>query len=209
MDSQLIFYTNPMSRGRMSLRWMLEEVGVPYETRLLDYGTTMKGRDYLKVNPMGKVPALVHGETVITEASAICTYLADAFPEAGLSPALDSFERGAYYRWLFFAAGPLEAAIINNFLQVEISEEQRARVGFGSFDDVLDMVEAKVSKGNYLVGNRFSVADLYLGSNLDFSMQFKSIEERSAFRTYVDHLNERPARIRALQIDDALIAAQQ
>ena len=208
MSDRLIFYTNPMSRGRM-VRWMLEEVGAPYETTVLEYGTTMKDQHYIKINPMGKVPALVHGETVITETSAICAYLADAFPQAGLAPAPESRERGVYYRWLFFAAGPLEAAVINKFLQVDISEEQRAMVGFGSLDDVLDMVEAKVNKGDYLAGDHFSAADLYLGSHLDFGMQFKTIEERSAFRNYVDRLNERPARIRALELDDSLIVAPQ
>src|SRR3569623_1649044 len=108
MSKDLVFYTNPMSRGRI-VRWMLEEVGQPYRTELLEYETGMKAAQYLAINPTGKVPAIVHGGTVVTEGAAICAYLADAFPQAGLAPALD--DRGDYYRWLFFAAGPVEAAV--------------------------------------------------------------------------------------------------
>ncbi len=106
MTDKLVFYTHPMSRGRI-VRWMLEEIGAPYETQVLDYGTTMKAPDYLAINPMGKVPAIMHGDSVVTECAAICAYLADAFPAAGLAPNVTSRDRGAYYRWLFFAAGPL------------------------------------------------------------------------------------------------------
>jgi glutathione S-transferase len=106
--ADLTLYTNPMSRGRIA-RWMVEEVGQPYDTVLLEYGGSMKGADYLAINPMGKVPAIRHGETIVTEGAAICAYLADAFPEAGLAP--PPAERGAYYRWLFFGAGPLEQAV--------------------------------------------------------------------------------------------------
>jgi len=109
MTEELVFYTHPMSRGRI-VRWMLEEVGQPYQTELLDFATTMRAPAYLAINPMGKVPALRHGEIVVTEAAAICAYLADAFPEAGLAPPPGDKRRGAYYRWLFFAAGPLDAA---------------------------------------------------------------------------------------------------
>src|ERR1044072_7174138 len=107
--SELVFYTNPMSRGRI-IRWLLEEVGQPYRTELIDYGTTGKSPEYLAINPMGKVPTIVHGDTVITECGAICAYLADAFPEAGLAPQPGSKLRGPYYRWLFFGAGPIGAA---------------------------------------------------------------------------------------------------
>ena len=111
-DAALTFYTHPQSRGRI-VRWMLEEVGTPYDTVLLDYGTTMKAPEYLAINPMGKVPAIQHGQTVVTEAAAICAYLADAFPQVGLAPAPDDQLRGPYFRWLFFAAGPLGAAASN------------------------------------------------------------------------------------------------
>lgn len=115
--ADLILYTNPMSRGRMA-RHLMEELGVPYQTELLDYGTTMKAPAYLAINPMGKVPAIRHGDVVVTEGAAICAYLADVFPDAGLSPPPGSDERGAYYRWLFFGAGPVEAAVTNASLGV-------------------------------------------------------------------------------------------
>ncbi len=117
MSDELVFYTNPMSRGR-TVRWMLEEVGQPYRTELLDYAGAMKAPGYLAINPMGKVPALTHGASVVTEGSAICAYLADAFPDAGLAPPMGDPRRGTYYRWLFFAAGPFEAAVINQVLGV-------------------------------------------------------------------------------------------
>ena len=129
MSKDLVFYTNPMSRGRI-VRWMLEEVGQPYRTEILDYENGMKGPAYLAVNPMGKVPAIKHGDTVVTEGAAICAYLADAFPEAGLAPALA--KRGDYYRWLFFAAGPIEAAVTAKSLGFEPKPEQRRMAGFGS-----------------------------------------------------------------------------
>ena len=132
MTEELVFYTHPMSRGRI-VRWMLEEVGQPYRTEILDYGTTMKGPAYLAINPMGKVPALRHGETVVTETAAICAYLADAFPEAGLAPPHESRLRGPYYRWLFFAAGPLEAAITNKMFGFEVPAERQAMAGYGSY----------------------------------------------------------------------------
>src|ERR1700729_2872218 len=115
MSDELVFYTNPMSRGRIA-RWMLEEVGQPYRTETLDFGTTMKAPAYLAINPMGKVPAIRHGDTVVTEGAAICAYLADAFPQAGLAPPPGDRLRGPYYRWLFFAAGPVEAAASNKAL---------------------------------------------------------------------------------------------
>ena len=124
MNDSLILYTNPMSRGRIA-RWMLEEIGAPYRTEIVEFGPTMKAPEYLAINPMGKVPAIRHGETVVTECAAICAYLADAFPDADLAPPLA--ERGAYYRWLFFAAGPLEAAITDRDLGMEPNITQQGR----------------------------------------------------------------------------------
>ena len=138
--SDLVLYTHPMSRGRIA-RWMLEEVGQLYRTEVLEYGTTMKAPAYLAINPMGKVPAVRHGEAVVTEAAAICAYLADAFPEAGLVPAPGSPERAAYYRWLFFAAGPVEAAVVNKALGVVVPPERKPMGGYGSLDEVLDALE--------------------------------------------------------------------
>ena len=162
MSDKLIFYTHPMSRGRI-VRWMLEEVGEPYESVQLEYGTTMKAPSYLAINPMGKVPAIKHGETVVTECAAICAYLADVFPTAKLAPLPQDKQRGPYYRWLFYGAGPVEAMAGNHALGVAVPAEKRAMVGYGSRDDVIAALERAVSgQGPYLLGERFSAADVYL-----------------------------------------------
>jgi glutathione S-transferase len=205
MADELVFYTNPMSRGRI-VRWMLEEVGQPYRTELLEYGTTMKAPEYLRINSMGKVPALRHGDVVVTEGAAICAYLADAFPEAGLAPAPGDRLRGPYYRWLFFAAGPLEAATTNKAFGFEVPAERRAMAGYGSLDDVLAALEAAVADREHLVGDRFSAADVYVGSHLGWGMRFGMVEKRPAFERYFERLIARPAAIRAREIDDALVA---
>jgi glutathione S-transferase len=201
---QPTFYTNPQSRGRI-VRWMLEEVGAPYDTVLLDYGTTMKAPAYLAINPMGKVPALRHGDTVVTEVAAICAYLADAFPRAGLAPAPASPLRGPYYRWLFFAAGPVEAAVSNQALGFVVPPGRERMMGYGTYVEVLNVLEGAVSQGDYLLGDRFSATDVYLGSHLGFGMQFGTIEKRPAFEAYWARLSARPAALRAREMDDALI----
>jgi glutathione S-transferase len=203
MTEELTFYTHPMSRGRI-VRWMLEEIGQPYRTELLDYGTTMKALAYLSINPMGKVPAIRHGDMVVTEAAAICAYLADAFPEARLAPPSGDRLRGPYYRWLFFAAGPLEAAWTNKALGFITPPERERMAGYGNFDAVINVLEGEVSRGPYLVGDGFTAADLYVGSQLGFGLQFGMIEKRAAFVEYVGRITERPAAVRAKQIDDAL-----
>jgi glutathione S-transferase len=206
MSDELVFYTNPMSRGRI-VRWMLEEVGAPYRTELLDYGTTMKGAAYLAINPMGKVPAITHGDTVVTECGAICAYLADAFPAAGLAPPIGDKARGTYYRWLFFAAGPIEAAVTNKALGFEAPVERQSTVGYGSFNAVLDCLERAVSASDYVVGDRFTAADIYFGSQIGWGMMFGSIEKRPAFEAYWARINGRPAAVRAAEIDNALMPA--
>ena len=208
MTDELTFYTNPMSRGRV-VRWMLEEVGQPYRTELLDYGTTMKAPAYLAINPMGKVPAIRHGDIVVTEGAAICAYLADAFPEARLAPLPGDRLRGPYYRWLFFAAGPLEAAVSNKAMGFVVPEERERMIGYGRLKQVIDALEAAVSRGEYLVGDSFTAADVYVGSHIDFGMQFGTIEKRPAFERYRQRLSTRPAALRAKEIDDALAAQQQ
>ncbi len=204
MSEDLVFYTNPMSRGR-TIRWMLEEVGQPYRTELLDYESGMKAPAYLAINPMGKVPALRHGDSVVTECAAICAYLADAFPQAGLAPIPGDHQRAPYYRWLFFAAGPLEAAMTNKVLKLPIPAGLEKSLGYGSYKSVMDVLEQAVSKDDYLVGGKFSAADLYLGSQLGNGLRFGMIEKRSAFEAYYANLAARPAAIRAAEIDDALI----
>ena len=201
--SELTFYTNPKSRGRI-VRWMLEETGAPYTTEILEYGTSMKAAPYLAINPMGKVPAIRHGDTVVTECAAICAYLADAFPQAGLAPPPHSAARGPYYRWLFFAAGPLEAAWTNRALGVAVPPERSAMVGYGSFEQVLDTLEAAIGERAYLAGDRFSAADVYVGSQLGFGMQFGMIDKRPAFTRYWAGLEARPAKRRAEEIDGAM-----
>jgi glutathione S-transferase len=204
MTRPLTFYTHPQSRGRIA-RWMLEEVGAPYETVLLGYGGSMKSADYLALNPMGKVPAIRHGEVVVTETPAILAYLADAFPEAGLAP--PPAERGAYYRWLFFAAGPLEAAVTDKALGVAVAPEKEGFVGYGQFDRVMDTLAGALAGRRFIAGERFSAADVYLASALGFGLQFKSIPERPEFVAYVQAHADRPARRRAAALDDAAAQA--
>ena len=201
--AELVFYTHPASRGRIA-RWMLEEVGAPYRTELLGYGTTMKAPDYLAVNPMGKVPAIRHGDAVVTEGAAICAYLADAFPEAGLAP--PPVERAAYYRWLFFAAGSLEAATTNRTLGFVVPPERERMAGYGRFETVVDALEAAVTDTEYLAGPTFSAADVYVGSQIGYGLAFGWLERRAAFERYCERILHRPAALRAKEIDDALMA---
>jgi len=198
VTDSLILYSNPMSRGRIA-RWMLEEVGQPYEVRYLDYGPAMKTPDYLRINPMGKVPALVHGDRVVTEYAAICAYLADAFPEAGLAPK----DRSAYYRWLFFGAGPFEATVIIKALGFEVPEERRSMVGFGSLQTTLDALETALEKSPYLAGEAFSAADVATGSQIGWGLRFGTIEPRPALQAYWDRISTRPALQRANDADNA------
>jgi glutathione S-transferase len=206
MSDELVFYTNPQSRGRIG-RWMLEEVGQPYRTEVLNYGTTMKAPEYLAINPMGKVPALKHGDTVVTEAAAICAYLADAFPQAGLAPPHGDRLRAPYYRWLFFGAGPIEAAVSNKALGVVVPPERERMMGYGNVERVMNALEAAVAPG-YIVGDRFTAADVYVGSAIAFGMMFGTMEKRPAFQRYVERLTSRPAYARARALDDALVPPQ-
>ena len=209
MSNALVLYTNPMSRGRIA-RWMLEEVGQPYHTDILDYGTTMKSPTYLAINPMGKVPALKHGDVVVTECAAICTYLADVFPDSRLAPPPSHSDRGAYYRWMFFGAGPLEAAVTNKSLGFEIPPDQyqlQGRAGYGSLSRVLNTLDGALSGHDYLVGSQFSAADLYISAQLGWGMQFGTVEKRPNFERYVALHHARTAAQMAAQIDDALMKA--
>lgn len=207
-SDEIVLYTNPMSRGRIA-RWMLEEVGQPYRTVVLDYGTTMKAPEYLAINPMGKVPAITRRGVTVTECAAICTWLADAFPEAGLAPALDDPARGAYLRWMFFGAGPLEAAVTAKSLGLLAPADKAGMAGYGSFEQVVEALEQAVtsSGGPWLLGDRFTALDVYLGSQIGWGLQFRSLPERDAFKAYAARLFQRPAAIRAREMDDALIAA--
>jgi len=202
--ADIIFYTNPMSRGRIT-RWLLEELGQPYDTVMLDYGTTMKDPGFLSINPMGKVPAIVHKGRVVTEGAAIAAYLADAYPEAGLLP--PPHARADYYRWLFFAAGPLEAAIIDRALgMMEIPADKQGMVGYGDYDRAVATLEAALDGRAFIAGDAFSAADVIVGSQVGWGIDFGTLPKRPAFEAYWAGLRDRPARQRAARLDDALRA---
>jgi len=208
MADELVLYTNPMSRGRV-VRWMLEEIGQPYKVEVLDYASTMKGRPYLAINPMGKVPALRHGDAIVTETAAICAYLADAFPQARLAPPSGDRLRAPYYRWLFFSAGPYEAASSNKVLGFVVPPERERMMGYGNIDKVLSTLEAAVSSSDYLVGDSFTAADLYVGSQIGFGLMFGTLDPRPAFARYWQRVSARPAFLRAKQLDDEKAAELQ
>lgn len=204
-SDEIVFHTNPQSRGRI-VRWMLEEVGQPYRTEVLEYGQAMKSPQFLAINPMGKVPVVVHRGVVVTESAAICAWLADAFPAAGLAPALDDPQRGSYLRWLFFAAGPVEAAVSAKSLGLLAPPEKAGMVGYGSYEQVVDVLEAAVAgAAPWLLGERFSAADVYVGSQVLWGLMFRTLPERDAFTAYVQRLKARPAWQRAMALDDALV----
>ena len=206
MGDELVLYTNPMSRGRIG-RWMLEEVGQPYSAEILKFAR-MRSSEFLAINPMGKVPVLRHGRTIVTEAAAICAYLADVFPEAGLAPPPGSQLRGPYYRWLFFAAGPIEAANTDKALGVTIRPEHERMVGYGAPEQMLAALEDQLLRSEYIAGDRFTAADVYVGSQVGWGMAFGAIDKRPAFERYWRLLGARPAARRAREIDDKLVAEQ-
>ena len=197
----LTFYTNPMSRGRIA-RVMLEEIGEPYETVVLDYGTTMKAPGYMAVNPMGTVPAIVHDGTIVTECAAICTYLAMAFPEKGLM----AKDLAAYFRWMFFAAGPLEQAVVNSSFGWKPATPQEAgRTGYGSLDDVVRTLAGHLAAHDYIADGRFTAADVYVGSQIGWGLQFGTLPAHAAFTAYWNRIKDRPARAAAEAKDNALM----
>jgi glutathione S-transferase len=192
MANTITFYHNPMSRGRIA-HWMLEEAGAPYEIKRVDFEKMEhKSKDFLAVNPMGKIPAIVHRGTVITESAAICAYLADAFPERGLSPALDDPKRGTYLRWLFFGAGCVEPAIIDHMFSRPAPSRPSA-LGYGNYPDTVNTLEQAITPGPFVLGDRFSAADVYLGSAIGWGLMMKALEPRPAFGAYLARLSERPA----------------
>lgn len=200
MGKTLTFYTNPQSRARIT-RWMLEETGLPYEEVVLDFGTTMKSPEYLAINPMGKVPAIRHGDLVVTENAAICAYLADLVPEKGLAPPAGSPERGAYYRWLFFLAGPVESLLTAKETGA-LADPLAA--GYGSEADVLRVLEQAVSGRQHLVGDRFTTADLLMAAFLGYYMMVGMLEKKPAFVAFAQLHAARPAAVAANARDNAL-----
>ena len=204
--ADLTFYTHPQSRGQ-TIRWMLEEVGEPYETRVLDYATTMKQEPYLSINPMGKVPAIVHEGKVVTEVAAICCYLADAFPQANLAPPPQ--DRADYYRWIFFTSGPVEAAFSNKAAGWEPTPERQRMFGYGNYDLAINNLEKALKGREYIAANHFTAADLFVGANVNFMLAFNLLEPREVFVDYARRMTDRPAYERAKQIDAQLIADMQ
>ena len=201
--TELIFYTNPQSRGQI-VRWMLEEVGQPYQTETLTYDGTLKGDAYRAINPMQKIPAVVHKGKVVTEVAAICLYLADAFPNAGLAP--PPADRSDYYRWTFFASGPIEAAFTNKSAGWEPSADKQRMFGYGSFDRAIDTLETAITGKRFIAGDKFSAADVVVGSQIGFMLMFKVLEPRPAFTDYVASVTDREAYRRGKQMDEEAAA---
>lgn len=200
-NCDLVFYTNPWSRGQI-VRWMLEETGAPYRQVVLDYATTMKAPEYLSINPMGKVPAITHGGQVVTECAAICAYLAEVFPQAQLAPT--ATERAAYLRWMFFGAGPLEAAVVNQALGVQVPADKQGMVGYGNFERTMDTLASRLGDSPYLAGERFTAADVYVGSQVGWGLMFGTMPKRPEFEDYAARLAQRDAFKAAKAIDAAL-----
>lgn len=205
MSDELVFYSSPLSRGRIA-HWMLEEVGAPYRYQLVNLETQdQKKPDFLAVNPMGKVPAIVHRGTVVTECGAICAYLADAFPAAALAPRVDSPERGSYYRWLFFGGTCVEAAVIDRMLSRPVASRPGA-LGYGSYEDTVATLSKALTAGPFVLGAQFSAADVYVGSQIGFGMMMKALDPQPVFVDYVDRLQARPAYKRFMEKNDQIAA---
>jgi glutathione S-transferase len=198
------FFTNPMSRGQI-VRWALHEVDADYEQVLVDW--SKKQPEFLAANPMGKVPTIIHhaegGDRVVTEAAAICLYLAEMHPEAGLLP--EEHEVAAYLRWTFFAAGPVEQAITSRALKFEPTPEQQAMAGWGSVDRTMNTLEGHLAKSDYVCGARFTMADVYVGSAVDWGLNFGIVPPREAFVAYAERMQARPRYMAAKAVDNALI----
>jgi glutathione S-transferase len=206
--AEFTFYTVAMSRGQIS-RWALHEAGADYEHVVFDWAT--RPDTFKTINPMNKVPTLVHHhgghDHVITECAAINHYLAETHPDKSLLP--DAHEKASYFRWLFFAAGPLEQAIIARSLGWEVPEGKHGQAGFGSLELTIDALDGWLSENDFIAGARFTMADTYVGSQFVWGLRFGSIPERPSFRAYVDRITQRPAYIAANAIDAAIIKSAQ
>lgn len=207
MSSELILYHMTPSRSS-TVHWMLEEVGEPYDLRVLDM---RRGEnrlpEFLKINPMGKVPTLVHDGVIVTEAAAICTYLADAFPQAGLSVPIGDRRRGPYLKWLFFGPGALEPALLDVMLKREPGPVPA--LGYGSLDMVVDVLAQAVEPGPYLVGEQFTAADVVLGATVHWGFSTGALPRRAALTAYAERVAERTAFRRARKRDEEIAASRQ
>ena len=192
MADTVTLYTNPMSRGR-TVHWLLDELEAPYEIKILDLAKgEQKSPQYLAINPMGKVPAIVHRGVVVTEAAAICVYLADAFPQAGLAPKLDDPKRGTYLRWMFFGVGCFEPAVMDKMFGRPPFERPGAS-SYGTYETMLAALETALKPGPWILGDRFSAVDVFIGSQLHFALMMKAMEPTPVFQAYVDRIAARPA----------------
>lgn len=205
----ITFYTNPMSRGQIA-RWALHEAGAAYDEVILGYGPDMKSAEYRKLNPMGKVPTIVHDGVVVTECAAICLYLAEAFPDAGLAPSTLA-EKADCYRWMFFAAGPVEQAVVNKSMGWggQGDPKVEGRLGYGSYERTVEVLSARFEDRAFVCGDRFTAADIYLGAQVDWGLMFKTITATPALEAYAARLRDRPAYKEAKAIDGAHIAKMQ
>ena len=198
MENVVTFYTHPMSRGRIA-HWMLEETSAPYETKLLSFDKREnKDPKFLSINPMGKLPAIVHRGVVVTETAAIITYLADSFPKTQLAPAVNAPERGAYYRWMFFGATCAEPAIIDKMLN-RPSVERTSALSYGTFNDAMSTLEKATGDKPFLLGDHFTAADLYLSSIIGFGFMTKALESSATFQKYIARCTDRPAYQRVIK----------
>jgi glutathione S-transferase len=205
MNDEIVFYSSPMSRGRI-IHWMLEEVGVPFRYEIVNLETQdQKKPEYLALNPMGKVPAIVHRGTTVTECGAICAYLADAFPAAGLAPATDSALRGTYFRWMFFGAACLEPAVIDRMLSRPAASRPGA-LSYGCYEDTIATLEKALAPGPYLLGSTFTAADVYIGSQIGFGILMKALEPSPVLQAYLGRLQQRPAYQRFVSKNDKIAA---
>jgi glutathione S-transferase len=209
--SDYTFYTNPMSRGQI-VRWALHEAGADYEQQIVEYGPPEeKPAAFIAANPMGKVPTLVHHhgdhDHVVTEAAAICHYVAEMHPDTGLLP--EAHENARYFRYLFFAAGPVEQAIIANSMGWSVDTEKEGTLGFGSYERMVDALETMLTGRDYVCGDRFTMADVYVGSQVDWGIAFGTLPQRDAFTAYAERLRRREAYIAAKTIDNDLIAQRE
>jgi len=206
MADELVFYTHPQSRGRI-VRWMLEEIGQPYRTELLEYGTTMKAPAYLAINPMGKVPAILHRGELVTEQVAIFLYLADLFPQAGLTPASDERLRGPYLRWMAYYGSSFEPAVVDRALKREPGPS--SMVPYGDYDTMLKTLTDQLAKGPYLLGERMTAADVLWGTALAWTTMFKIVPELPVIMNYVKRMTGRPAFNRVKELDAKLAAGHE
>lgn len=201
-DAPIVLYHWPQSRAAIT-RWMLEEVGIPYEIRSVDITSAdHPSPELLALNPMGKIPVLTHGATVITEVSAICCYLADRFPDAGLAPAIDDPRRGPYLKWLFFASGCIEPAVIQKAMGWP--DARRSMLGWASYDDTMRVLtDAVINATPWLLGEQFTAADVVIGAQVRWGLQFGTLPKHPALEAYAHRLGQRPALMRQMSLDGA------